>query len=117
MFLHLQLEGYHARAAVSPPDTLLFLLRASGFQRVDMRASSPMSDDQRLARIPADIVGAPLAEAVNQNIDRLNALLVRFQRLRGDRRASVTIVAPGGGSLTNVQSSNAIPISRASGCP
>src|SRR6185312_2504984 len=61
-----------------PPDTLLFLLRASGFQRVDMRASSPMSDDQRLARIPADIVGAPLAEAVNQNIDRLNALLFGF---------------------------------------
>ena len=36
-----------------PPDTLMFLLRASGFQRVDMRASSPMRDEAKLAWIPS----------------------------------------------------------------
>jgi SAM-dependent methyltransferase len=62
-----------------PPDTLLFLLRASGFQRVDVRASSPMSDDQKLARLPIDIAdAAPLIAVVNQNVDRLNALLFGF---------------------------------------
>jgi len=64
-----------------PPDTLLFLLRASGFQRVDMRASSPMSDDQKLARLPVDADApraAPLIAVANQNVDRLNALLFGF---------------------------------------
>jgi len=65
-----------------PPDTLLFLLRASGFQRVDMRASAPMSDEHKLARLPVDIAttpdAAPLTAAFNQNVDRLNALLFGF---------------------------------------
>ncbi len=64
-----------------PPDTLMFLLRASGFQRVDMRASAPMSDEHKLARLPAGVeAGAttPLAAAFNQNVDRLNGLLFGF---------------------------------------
>ena len=65
-----------------PPDTLRFLLRASGFQRVDTRASSPMSDEHKLTRLPVDIVDAsgsgPLIAAFNENVDRLNALLFGF---------------------------------------
>jgi hypothetical protein len=65
-----------------PSDTLLYLLRASGFQRVDMRASAPMSEDDKLARVsidPANSPGAaPIATVFNQNVDRLNALLFGF---------------------------------------
>jgi len=65
-----------------PPDTLRFLLRASGFQRVDTRASSPMGDEHKLTRLPIDIADAsgsgPLIAAFNQNVDRLNALLFGF---------------------------------------
>jgi SAM-dependent methyltransferase len=65
-----------------PPATLLFLLRASGFQRVDMRASAPMGDEHKLARLTVDPANAasaaPLVEAFNQNVDRLNALLFGF---------------------------------------
>jgi O-antigen chain-terminating methyltransferase len=65
-----------------PPDTLLYLLRASGFQRVDMRASAPMGEEQKLARVALDTAidpgTAPLLAAFNQNVDRLNALLFGF---------------------------------------
>jgi SAM-dependent methyltransferase len=65
-----------------PSDTLLYLLRASGFQRVDMRASAPMSEYDKLARVsidPANSPGAaPIATVFNQNVDRLNALLFGF---------------------------------------
>jgi O-antigen chain-terminating methyltransferase len=67
-----------------PPDTLGFLLRASGFQRIETRASSPMPDSAKLARLPlaaADALGAdaaPLVEAFNRNADHLNALLFGF---------------------------------------
>jgi SAM-dependent methyltransferase len=65
-----------------PPDTLRFLLRASGFQRVDVRASAPMSEEHKLARVPADAANGPgtaaLVAAFNQNVDRLNAQLFGF---------------------------------------
>ncbi|HEX3703501.1 MAG TPA: methyltransferase domain-containing protein [Vicinamibacterales bacterium] len=65
-----------------PSDTLLYLLRASGFQRVDMRASAPMGDEHKLARLSIDAANGPGAAAVtaafNQNVDRLNALLFGF---------------------------------------
>jgi SAM-dependent methyltransferase len=67
-----------------PSDTLMFLLRASGFQRVDMRASSPMGDEARLARISPQAAAAVspdasvLIEAFNQNVDRLNGILFGF---------------------------------------
>jgi O-antigen chain-terminating methyltransferase len=65
-----------------PSDTLLYLLRASGFQRVDMRASAPMGDEHKLARLSIDAAKGPGAAAVaaafNQNVDRLNALLFGF---------------------------------------
>jgi len=64
-----------------PPETLLFLLRASGFQRVETRTSSPMGDEAKLARLPVQASAsappgvAELIAAFNQNIDRLNGLL------------------------------------------
>jgi O-antigen chain-terminating methyltransferase len=67
-----------------PPATLAFLLRASGFQRVETRASAPMGDEAKLARLPlaaADAAGpqiAPLITAFNQNVDRLNELFFGF---------------------------------------
>ena len=63
------------------PETLGFLLEASGFNRVELRYASPVPDSQRLQHVTA-APGTPLAdvaEALNANLDRLNGLLFASQ--------------------------------------
>jgi SAM-dependent methyltransferase len=61
------------------PDTLKYLLTASGFQHVDIRLRAPVAEHDKLQplRVPPD---APLewrsaAETFNANVERLNGLL------------------------------------------
>ncbi|MGE5243993.1 MAG: class I SAM-dependent methyltransferase [Betaproteobacteria bacterium] len=62
-----------------PSATLRFLLEASGFQRIEIRASAPVPERDKLqpltARVdlPADV--RPLADAFNASVERLNGLL------------------------------------------
>ena len=66
----------HAHAL--PPDTLRFLLQASGFQRMQVFARSPVADDLKLRRLSPEVAAtmdADLAAAFNANADRLNGLL------------------------------------------
>lgn len=63
------------------PETLAFLLGASGFQRVDLRYLAPVPESAKLERLPSP-AGSPLADTVdtlNANVDRLNGLLFSFQ--------------------------------------
>jgi len=70
------------------PDTLRYLLVASGFQRVDVRYSAPFPDEDKLqpvaggSQAPAsdgesDRV-AKLASVFNENVKRLNGLLFTY---------------------------------------
>jgi 2-polyprenyl-3-methyl-5-hydroxy-6-metoxy-1,4-benzoquinol methylase len=59
------------------PDTLSYLLTASGFQRVSVRYSAPFPQDEKLQPFPS-IGGAapgPEADVFNANVDKLNSLL------------------------------------------
>jgi SAM-dependent methyltransferase len=59
------------------PDTLSYLLSASGFQRVNVRYSAPFPEDGKLQAFPS-LGGAtpgPEADVFNANVDKLNALL------------------------------------------
>jgi O-antigen chain-terminating methyltransferase len=57
------------------PDALLFLAGAAGFTdaRVEMR--TPVSAESQLRPVPADGLPQPAADALNENVARLNALL------------------------------------------
>jgi SAM-dependent methyltransferase len=58
------------------PDTLRYLVQASGFQNVDVRFRAPVRDSDRLARMEeADAALASVARAVNDHADKLNARL------------------------------------------
>jgi hypothetical protein len=68
------------------PDTLQYLLIASGFQRVGVRYRSPFPDESKLQPLPtvaagavggdAGFVASPEATAVfNENVRKLNGLL------------------------------------------
>ena len=63
----------HAHAL--PPETLRFLLQASGFQRMQVRARSPVADDLKLHRLNPSAAEPALVAAFNANSDRLNGLL------------------------------------------
>ncbi|HIE92020.1 MAG TPA: methyltransferase domain-containing protein [Acidobacteria bacterium] len=65
-----------------PPDTLRFLLEASGFQRLELQFSSPADEAAKLKllTLPAtasDDVTA-LAQTFNLNVDKMNTLLFTF---------------------------------------
>ena len=63
------------------PDTLRYLLVASGFQRVDVRYSAPFPDESKLQAIPAPPTDDPLSEMAavfNENVGKLNGLLFTF---------------------------------------
>ena len=71
----------HVRAL--HPDTLQYLVRASGFQDVTIEYRSPVADDDRLqpvARPAGDLppAVAELVDAFNANVERLNARLFTF---------------------------------------
>jgi SAM-dependent methyltransferase len=67
------------------PDTLVYLLQASGFSNVAVRFSAPYSEQERLQPVAVPAAGpdatAPLArladvaETFNANVERLNGLL------------------------------------------
>ncbi len=54
------------------PDTLKYLLQASGFQRVEVRFSAPYPDHEKLRALPPD---GELSETFNANMEKLNGLL------------------------------------------
>lgn len=65
-----------------PPDTLRFLLEASGFQRLDVQFSSPADDEAKLKPVElttaaSDDVTA-LIKTFNLNVDKINTLLFTF---------------------------------------
>ena len=57
------------------PDTLRFLTAATGFGDVRIELRSPVEPQDRLQSIPADGLPAPAAQALNENVERLNALV------------------------------------------
>lgn len=67
------------------PDTLSYLLRASGFVEVEVVYRSPLPAAAKLLRAAADpatpdgAAARTLAETFNRNVDRLNALLFADQ--------------------------------------
>ena len=65
------------------PETLKFLVVASGFQRVDLRWLSPYPADAKLQHIelPPDsrtAAMAALAQAFNENVDKANAVMFSY---------------------------------------
>jgi O-antigen chain-terminating methyltransferase len=62
------------------PDTLRYLLLASGFQHVDVRYAAPYPDDSKLKPIdvPADSPWAETVAVINENVSRLNGLLFTY---------------------------------------
>ena len=64
------------------PDTLRFLVQASGFSAVDVHFKRPVSEDDRLNPVAdrpgADAAWTALATAVNAQADKLNARLFSF---------------------------------------
>ena len=65
-----------------PPETLRFLLEASGFQRIELQFSSPADEAAKLQ--PVELPEASttelsrLANAFNANVDKINTLLFTF---------------------------------------
>jgi SAM-dependent methyltransferase len=57
------------------PDTLRFLAAAAGFGDVRIELRSPVEPQDKLQEIPTDGLPAPAAQALNENVGRLNALL------------------------------------------
>jgi O-antigen chain-terminating methyltransferase len=65
------------------PETLKFLVVASGFQRIELRLLSPYPGDAKLqhARVPADAATLPmvnLMSAFNENVDKVNDVMFSF---------------------------------------
>jgi O-antigen chain-terminating methyltransferase len=57
------------------PDTLSFLTAAQGFSDVRVELRSPVDAASRLQPVPGDGLPERAAQALNENIERLNALL------------------------------------------
>jgi SAM-dependent methyltransferase len=66
------------------PDTLQYLMRASGFGRVEIEYRSPVAEASRLQPVPGPPAGiepalADLVETFNENVSKLNARMFTFQ--------------------------------------
>ena len=66
------------------PDTLTYLLQASGFVDVEIVYSTPVDDEGKLQRVDIDSLpdisaSRALAETINQHTERLNSLLFTYQ--------------------------------------
>ncbi|MCX6552584.1 MAG: class I SAM-dependent methyltransferase [Acidobacteria bacterium] len=67
------------------PDTLRYLVMASGFQKIDVRYLSPYPEEARLQgvsmppNVDFGLTGLHLVETFNENVDRLNGLLFSFR--------------------------------------
>jgi SAM-dependent methyltransferase len=57
------------------PETLRFLAAAQGFSDVRIELRAPVDAASRLLRVPADSLPAQVVGPLNENVDRLNALL------------------------------------------
>jgi len=57
------------------PDTLTYLLVASGFQHVDVRYRAPYPEHDKLQRIAPQTSLGDSVDTLNANVDRLNGLL------------------------------------------
>jgi hypothetical protein len=58
------------------PDTLRYLLIASGFQRVEVQYRAPYPEQHKLQ--PITDTAAPWAATLNENADKLNRLLFTY---------------------------------------
>jgi O-antigen chain-terminating methyltransferase len=57
------------------PETLSFLAAAAGFTDVRVEWRAPVDPAARLQAVPGDGLPARAAQALNENVERLNALL------------------------------------------
>ena len=57
------------------PETLRFLAAAAGFSDVRIQMRNPVPDDVRLRLLPGSGLPPPVIQALNENVERLNALL------------------------------------------
>ena len=60
------------------PDTLTFLLVASGFQRTEVRYSAPYPEHHKLQPIAAPAGLADAVETLNANVEKVNRLLFTY---------------------------------------
>jgi SAM-dependent methyltransferase len=59
------------------PDTLQYLLIATGFQRVDIRYRAPYPESEKLQPVTAPSLG-DLVETLNANVEKINRLLFTY---------------------------------------
>jgi SAM-dependent methyltransferase len=57
------------------PETLRFMVAAAGFSEARIELRSPVPDDVRLHQLPTGGLPPPVVKAMNENVERLNALL------------------------------------------
>jgi 2-polyprenyl-3-methyl-5-hydroxy-6-metoxy-1,4-benzoquinol methylase len=60
------------------PDTLKYLLVASGFQQVEIRYSAPYPEHEKLQAVAAAGIPIDTAHALNANAEKLNSLLFTY---------------------------------------
>jgi 2-polyprenyl-3-methyl-5-hydroxy-6-metoxy-1,4-benzoquinol methylase len=60
------------------PETLKFLLVASGFQQVTIRYSAPYPDHDKLQTVTGPGLPADAAETLNANVEKINRLLFTY---------------------------------------
>jgi O-antigen chain-terminating methyltransferase len=60
------------------PDTLKYLVSASGFQKVVVRYSAPFPDEDKLQPLPTDSTTPRDKEVFNENVQKLNELLFTY---------------------------------------
>jgi O-antigen chain-terminating methyltransferase len=57
------------------PETLRFMAAASGFSDVRIQMRNPVAEDVRLRLLPGGGLPPPVVKVLNENVERLNALL------------------------------------------
>ncbi len=57
------------------PETLRFMAAAAGFSEARIELRSPVPDDVRLRLLPGGGMPPPVVKVMNENVERLNALL------------------------------------------
>jgi O-antigen chain-terminating methyltransferase len=57
------------------PDTLKFLLIASGFQQIEIRYRAPYPEHEKLQPLPASPALGDSVETLNANVEKINRLL------------------------------------------
>jgi O-antigen chain-terminating methyltransferase len=60
------------------PDTLQFLLVATGFQRIEIQYRAPYPAHEKLQRVASAAAPADAVETLNANVDKLNSLLFTY---------------------------------------